>query len=311
MLSVYKFKEYFYFNKKERRGILLLIILLFLLLIFNILLPYFIENKKTNFDKFISEIEAFEKNLDSLKNLSLLSLNDSINKQTELFVFDPNDLSEEKWKLLGLNIGQIRNIKNYEKKGGKFYKSEDLKKIYTISDDDYKILEPYIRIKQQKKKFRKKEKKETEFAKTSENNKNHNKPVSSFMIELNSADSINLLKLKGIGPVFAGRIIKFRNLLGGFYTNEQLMEVYGIDSSRFNKFNSFIRVDTSLIKKININEASFKKILKHPYINFEMTKQIVNSRKLKKNSDFQDFKKNNILINDSIFKKIISYLKLK
>lgn len=308
---MYKFKEYFYFNKKERRGILLLIILLLLLLLFNILFPYFIKNKKTNFDKFINEIEAFEKNLDSLKNLSLLTLNDSMNKKMELFVFDPNDLSDEKWKLLGLNKGQIRNIKNYEKKGGKFYKNEDLKKIYTISDENYKILEPYIRIKQQKKKWKKKEVKKTEFVKIPKQRKKYNKPDSIFMIELNAADSINLLKLKGIGSVFAGRIIKFRNLLGGFYTKEQLLEVYGIDSSRFNKFDSFIRVDTSLIKKININEASFKKILKHPYINFEMTKQIVNSRKLKKYDTFQEFQEINILINDSIFQKISPYLQFK
>jgi len=308
---VYKFKEYFYFNKKERRGILLLVIILFLILIFNILFPYFIESKKTNFDKFINEIETFEKSLDSLKNLSLLILNDSIQKKQELFVFDPNDLSEEKWKLLGLNDKQIRNIKNYEKKGGKFYKKEDLKKIYTISDEDYKILEPYIQVKQQKKKFNKRERKKNEFSKPSKQVKKYNKPDSSFTIELNSSDSIQLLKLRGIGPVFAGRIIKFRKLLGGFYSKEQLLEVYGIDSGRFHKFNSSIRVDTSLIKKININEASFKKILKHPYITFDMTKQIVNSRKSKKFSDFEEFKEKNILINDSIFRKIFPYLHLK
>ena len=308
---MYRFKEYFYFNKKERRGILLLILLLFFLLLFNIFFPYFIQSKKTNFDKFISEIEAFEKNLDSLKNLSLLVLNDSINKKPELFVFDPNDLSKEKWKLLGLNDKQILNIKNYEKKGGNFYKNEDLKKIYTISDEDYKVLEPYIRIKQQKKKLKKKGNLKPKITETSNQRKRYYKTESNDTIELNSADSIKLLKLKGIGPVFAGRIIKFRNLLGGFYTKEQLMEVYGFDSIRFNGISSSIIIDTSLIKKININEATFKKILKHPYINFDMTKQIVNSRKSKKYNTFQEFKENNILINDSIFKKITSYLKLK
>ena len=308
---MYRFKEYFHFNKKERRGILLLILLLFFLLLFNIFFPYFIQSKKTNFDKFISEIEAFEKNLDSLKNLSLLVLKDSINKKLELFVFDPNDLSKEKWKLLGLTDKQILNIKNYEKKGGNFYKNEDLKKIYTISDEDYKVLEPYIRIKQQKKKFKKKENLEPKSTKTSNRRKTYYKPENSFTIELNSADSIKLLKLKGIEPVFAGRIIKFRNLLGGFYTKEQLMEVYGFDSIRFNGISSSIIIDTSLIKKININEATFKRILKHPYINFDMTKQIVNSRKSKIYNTFQEFQEKNLLINDSIFQKISPYLQLK
>ncbi|MCK4288174.1 MAG: helix-hairpin-helix domain-containing protein, partial [Bacteroidales bacterium] len=110
---------------------------------------------------------------------------------------------------------------------------------------------------------------------------------------------------------FSQRIIKYRDLLGGFFSSKQLMEVYGIDSSKFNKISSFIRIDTSIIKKININEASFKKILKHPYINFEMTKQIVNSRKLKKYDTFQEFREKNMLINDSIFKKIFPYLQLK
>ena len=66
------------------------------------------------------------------------------------FTFDPNGLSENDWKRLGLSAKQSKVIKNYEAKGGRFYKNEDLKKIFSITESQYATLEPYIRIKSDK-----------------------------------------------------------------------------------------------------------------------------------------------------------------
>ena len=311
-------KQYFSFNKRERNGIFILIFIILILIIINYLLPFFSQNKQVDFSEFDKEISVFETSQkaiqDSIKKVySQKTFNNKKQKtiitvkKLSPFKFNPNDLSIEKWKELGLTENQIKVIKNYEKRGGKFYKKEDLKKIYSISEKEYNILEPYIVIPKNKK--IKPEPKPKKIKQKSKYNPAYKtKPL---IIELNSADSAGLVKLPGIGPVFSQRIIKYRDLLGGFCSSKQLMEVYGIDSSKFNKISSFIRIDTSIIKKININEESFKKILKHPYINFEMTKQIVNSRKLKKYDTFQEFQEKNMLINDSIFKKIFPYLQLK
>ena len=99
-----------------------------------------------------------------------------------------------------------------------------------------------------------------------------------MMIEINTADSVQLVKLYGIGPSFAGRILKYRGMLGGFFSIEQLMEIYGMDSSRLNGFKGNIRIDTSAINKINVNEVDFKTLLHHPYLDYETVRLIFSYR---------------------------------
>jgi len=99
-----------------------------------------------------------------------------------------------------------------------------------------------------------------------------------MMIEINTADSNQLVKLYGIGPSFAGRILKYRGMLGGFFSIEQLMEVYGMDSIRYDGFRNNIHADTKLLQHLNVNEADFKTLLRHPYLDYETVKLICNYR---------------------------------
>ncbi|RLD81943.1 MAG: hypothetical protein DRJ15_02980 [Bacteroidetes bacterium] len=99
-----------------------------------------------------------------------------------------------------------------------------------------------------------------------------------MMIEINTADSLQLLKLYGIGPSYAGRILKYRGMLGGFFSIDQLLEVYGMDSIRFEGILKNIQVDASLLKCLDINEAAFKTLLHHPYLDYETVKSICNYR---------------------------------
>lgn len=101
-------------------------------------------------------------------------------------------------------------------------------------------------------------------------------------IELNSADSIGLESLPGIGPVFAKRIIKYRNILGGYYALSQLNEVYGLSPEILSKIEKLIIIDTLKIEKLLLNNADFKKVNAHPYISFEQTKQIFKLRSKQK-----------------------------
>jgi DNA uptake protein ComE-like DNA-binding protein len=98
------------------------------------------------------------------------------------------------------------------------------------------------------------------------------------ILEINSADSLQLLDLPGIGPSFAKRIIKYRQMLGGFASTGQLREVYGMDSARLAGFIGLVRVDTSLIRKLDLNKATFKELLAHPYLEYEQVKSIVRFR---------------------------------
>lgn len=132
-----------------------------------------------------------------------------------------------------------------------------------------------------------------------------------FFIELNSCDSSELIKIYGIGPILASRIIKYRNLLGGYTHQSQLLEVYGIDSSKYNMIkNNFHTCDSSKIIKLNINTADFKTLLKHPYISYDFVNFIVNARKSRFFNSIDDLYDQTI-ISDSIFQKLIPYLKTK
>ena len=96
-------------------------------------------------------------------------------------------------------------------------------------------------------------------------------------ILLNETDTALWKKVPGIGSVYASRIVKYRNLLGGFVSVNQLREVYGVDNNLFFEILPYIREDGNY-KKIDINEMDFKELLKHPYLNYQQVKAIFSLR---------------------------------
>lgn len=91
-------------------------------------------------------------------------------------------------------------------------------------------------------------------------------------VELNQADSQTLQKVPGIGPVFSRRIIKYRDLLGGFYAVHQLAEVYGIDAEKYAALEPWFTVDAALIQPLTVNQADYRTLIRHPYLNKQQTK---------------------------------------
>lgn len=114
--------------------------------------------------------------------------------------------------------------------------------------------------------------------------------TSTFIIELNSADSAELTLLNGIGPVFASRIVKYRQKLGGFICKEQLLEVYGLKPEVMEKIKDNVKVDANLITPIKINSATFKDIIRHPYYCYDTTLIIVRARDKMTFTSIEDFK---------------------
>ena len=203
----------------------------------------------------------------------------------QLFTFNPNKLPAGKWKMLGLSDKQVAVIKKYEAKGGRFYKREDLKKIYGIADADYKTLAPYINLPAAR--------------------------DNTVMIELNNADSATLTTLEGIGPAFAKRIIYYRERLGGFINKEQLKEVYGLDELRYNEIKGQVKVDSGHVRKIDINTVTFDKLRLMPYLDYKQVNAIIEYRNQHGNYlSIRDLK-NIAIIDDGILRKIEPYLSYK
>src|SRR5699024_3376615 len=139
------------------------------------------------------------------------------NKTFQLFPFNPNKLSVEGWQKLGLSEHVARVIQHYRNAGGSFSDKEDLKNIYGLSEEEYNRLKPYIRIAA-------KDSVNTKQRVNSSKSKNKKHEVKPLMLDINVADSADWTKLYGIGSVFAGRIIHFREALGGFYSISQIKE---------------------------------------------------------------------------------------
>ena len=178
----------------------------------------------------------------------------------EIF-FDPNTTSYDTLIKVGFSSSQAKNLMKYREKGGRIFSETDLMKIYGIDSIFYNSVKHLIQI--QKNTF---------------NSTVSIKSEKPLIIDINSADSLALVKLPGIGPVFAIRIIKYRNLLGGFYKKEQLLEVYNFKPETYAIVEPYIFVDTVYINKIRINFASYNELIRHPYLNKEQVNSILQYR---------------------------------
>ncbi len=287
----------FGFNKQQRNGLLVLCLIIIILFIVRMSLTVFIKPAPLLMADF-SHIQFKE---------NLISAADSSNEKTKtagaLFVFNPNTVSKEQLILLGFKEKAANTFINYRNKGAQFHKKEDLKKVYGISEKLYNSLSPYIFIESanENKKQQDKTENKTEIKNT--------KPEINI-IELNSADSISLLSLKGIGPGFTKRILKYRNSLGGFYSVNQLSEVYGMDDALFQSIKNNVSVNAGNITKLNINNENFKELNKHPYLGYENVKAIFNYRR-KNGSIYSMAQLKEIIIDEEVIKKLTPYLSLE
>lgn len=130
-------------------------------------------------------------------------------------------------------------------------------------------------------------------------------------VEINSADSLELQKIPGIGTVLSRRIVAYRTRLGGFYSTEQLLEVYGIDSLKYAQIKRFITVNSDFVKKISVHQATYRDLIKHPYLDAYLVKHILSYQQ--KNQTFQDFSalKKSANLYDSLAQKLEPYLDFK
>lgn len=184
------------------------------------------------------------------------------NDSRSLFEFDPNTVSIDSLQLLGFSYKQAAVLSNYRDKGGVFREKSDLAKIYSVSESMYERLYDYIVISE-------------DFIRDTPRSGR-----ADFIIELNSADSADLVRLYGIGGYYAGKIMQYRKRLGAFYSPEQLMEIAGIDSTRFSGFAKNVTVDTSYIKPFSLDTAGRAFMMRHPYIGAYAARGIILYREM-------------------------------
>lgn len=128
------------------------------------------------------------------------------------------------------------------------------------------------------------------------------------LLDLNDCDSASLEALPGIGPVLSVRILKYRNLLGGFASIYQLKEVYGLTEETFDMISPRVFADSLAVSKIRINEADFKVLIRHPYFQRTEVSAILKYRELEGRITGIDVLVGNNLISQETAVKIGVYL---
>jgi competence protein ComEA len=276
-------KNWFGFTRRERRSTFILLLIVVLI----ISIRYAKPERNIN-------IEDITATIPGTVSISGFSEGDTP-LSIQPFQFDPNKASLDTLLKLGLTAKEASTLINYRNNGGKFRLPEDIKKVYGIDESKAEKLISYIKI----------------------SNGKSNKGGSGYykkqtqLIDINNCDSASLVSLPGIGPVLSVRIIKYRHLLGGYASVDQLKEVYGLPAETFELIKGRIYADSSTIIKININSAGYKEIIHLPYFEKYEVTAILKYRELKgKVTALADLTANKIITAEKAF-KVRPYLKFE
>ena len=307
-------KDYFVFTRKERRGTITIVIFILLITLLPLFFPFFMKDDPVDHSEFAREIAKLVVDSSDKKYAGYTNREFENDYSPEYrtgakaveFYFDPNTATVKDWMRLGIKQKTATTIQKYISKGGKFYKPEDIRKIWGLPKKDADRLVPYVQIK----------KDDNNRYIVYEKNKYPEKPPNKYPfgkiqnVQINSADTTSFKNLPGIGSKLSQRIINFRNKLGGFYSVDQVGETFLLPDSTFRKIKPFLILDELSVKKININLASLDDLKDHPYIRFHVANAIVQYRNQHGNFSSVDGIKKIMIVTDSIFIKAVPYLSL-
>lgn len=254
-------KDLFSFNQVERRGSWFLFILMLISILLNFLSPIYFRKTTYTSPDFYADFQ----------DLSRVILADTVqttqtrypdNTVTPLLRFNPNDLDTNKYREYGLRAAQARSLFRYSRAGGVFRKKEDLLRIHNIREADLERIGPFL-----------------DFGTQDRPARDERKQQYATIADLNSADTLSLIALPGIGKTMAIRIIKYREALGGFHAIDQLREVYGMSDETFDSILPLIHLDIPHLRKLDLKQDSFRLLVRHPYLEYDMVRQIFKWRK--------------------------------
>ena len=277
-------KDFFYFTKTERQGIIVLVVLVIGVYTIPALLQAFSGPEKTDpteqaksekeYNEFISSIKEAKQDKKYPVYRGRYSSPAYPKKEIRPAAFDPNTADSATFLSLGLPTWMAGNILRYRRKQGRFRRPEDFRKIYGLTEEQYRTLQPYIRI--------------AETPVLQDTSRilvvQATAPYDTLMksppgtiIDLNQADTTELKKIPGVGSNIARMIVNYRERLGGFFRIEQLQEIH----LKAEKLRSWFSIDTHQTRRINVNKAGMERMMHHPYINYYQAKVIIEYRKKK------------------------------
>ena len=258
-------KSHFWYHKSQRNGIFFLILLI-LIIQSVIVFGNFSSDDKIDLNS--KQVLAFHEQIDSIRTIEIE------NRKPKIYPFNPNYITDSKGEQLGMSIEEIDRLLAF-RKTNKFVNSKsEFQRVTQISDSLLHKIAPYFKfpdwVVKQNSSPSSSGGKQTYY-------KKNEKIVSTT--DINKATAQDFRTISGVGAAFSERIINYRTKLQGFSIEDQLKEVWGLDVEVANKvLSKFKIVDKPIINKINVNTASFKALLKNPYIDYSLCKRIFEYR---------------------------------
>lgn len=296
--------DHFGFTKSEANGTLILIIIVVITFIVPKVYLIHTTGKSKSFTVDQEKMEQWTKQLEaSIKPKE--KTHEVAERSVQRFLFDPNKASESELISLGFADKVASNIVAYRNSGGHFKIKNDLKRIYGISQDHLSEIWDLIELPNEYQWT------ETDKPTLDHPRKKEPEPKEEIVaFDINKANAEQLQDIRGIGPVLSERIIKFRDLLGGFHSTSQYQEVYGLDTAVINALKAKSFISSGLPHQLNLNKDSLQQLYQHPYIDYKLARAIYNYRLQRGQLDSVAQIKSIKILSDSLYEKIYPYLSL-
>jgi DNA uptake protein ComE-like DNA-binding protein len=274
-----KIPTYLVFTKEQRNGILLLFTLILLFQVAYYFLD-FSQTPTSNSEK--AEWLALQSEVDSLKQ------NQPKSAYT-IYPFNPNFITDFKGYKLGMTVEQIDRLLAFRKQGKFANSAKEFQQVTGVSDSLLNEISPYFKFPDWVTEKKAKGKSNwVDYSKT--NTAGVKQKV--VVLDINLASKEDLMKVYGIGDAISDRILKQKELLGGFVSMEQMEDVWGLSPEVIEKLNQQFAIQTNPNpKRIKINEASIKELGQFPYFRYPISKSIVTYRSINGDLKIEDLTK--------------------
>lgn len=289
-----KYEDPFVISKRSKRGLLVLILASLGLIFFPRVYMFF--QKEEAFVINSEQIAEFERTHKKFKKRNYSNYYSKKKKyKAPDSKFNPNTYTLSDWMNLGLSEKQSVVVLKFTSRG--IYSEEDLKRIFVIPDVLFELIRDSVVY--------------PERFQNSPNQESFKKQAKQItLINLNTADTTEFMKIYGIGAFYAKQIIRYREKLGGYLTKEQLFEVWKMTPEAYEKIKDHVFISEKDVKRININSVTIEELKVHPYLKWNQANSIVKMRNQRNGFKNIEEIKESILIDSETYEKLFPYLSL-
>ena len=289
-----KYEDPFVISKRSKRGLLVLILVSLVLIFFPRVYMFFQKEEALVINsEQIAEFERTHKKFEKRNYSNYYSKKKKYKAPDSKF--NPNSYTLSDWIKLGLSEKQSVVILKFTARG--IYTEEDLKRIFVIPDVLFELIRDSVVY--------------PERLQNTPNQESFQKQVKQItLINLNTADTTEFTKIYSIGAFYAKQIIRYREKLGGYFTKEQLLEVWKMTPEAYDKIKDHIFINEKDVKRIDINSVTIEELKAHPYLNWNKANSIIKMRIQRNGFKNIEELKESVLIDTETYEKLFPYLSL-